>query len=360
MLTRLIFLKLLKITRVVPGQSDHENDRMSIMLRAYGGNTDLLVNRDAEIVVHKLLEREGLAKPLLARFENGLLYKFTPGRVCEPEDLRQQHIWKAIAATLGEWHARLPRPKVLADGANAGFRPFPTIWAEMERWLSNLPNGKGDRRIPVLRQEVERSRRELSNMGVDGQPGVSLYSAHRKRTFLWDNGLIAPQNVFGHTDLLAANIILVKDTDHDARVSFIDYEFAGPCSAAYDLANHFAEWAGSQLDYNLIPTRSERQRFIEEYLRAYDRYTSAPEADFEERVNQLMDTVDQYRGIPGLRWGIQAIVQEYLNIFPHFDFADYGGKRLLEYWASRGKGDGDDQAKTAETPLRESRWAQEK
>lgn len=53
--------------------------------------------------------------------------------------------------------------------------------------------------------------------------------------------------VFCHNDLLLSNIILQKDTtdeDRPANVAFIDYEYAMPNYQAFDIANHFIEFAG--------------------------------------------------------------------------------------------------------------------
>lgn len=50
--------------------------------------------------------------------------------------------------------------------------------------------------------------------------------------------------VFCHNDLLLANVI------HNSNsVWFIDYEYAGYNYQAYDIANHFAEFAGALISY---------------------------------------------------------------------------------------------------------------
>lgn len=46
--------------------------------------------------------------------------------------------------------------------------------------------------------------------------------------------------VFCHNDLLLANII-----HRNNSVTFIDYEYAGYNYQAFDIANHFAEFAGT-------------------------------------------------------------------------------------------------------------------
>lgn len=47
--------------------------------------------------------------------------------------------------------------------------------------------------------------------------------------------------MFCHNDLLLANVV-VNDSGDD--VTFIDYEYAADSYQAYDIANHFNEYAG--------------------------------------------------------------------------------------------------------------------
>jgi len=50
---------------------------------------------------------------------------------------------------------------------------------------------------------------------------------------------------FCHNDLLLANIIY---DGRNAKVAFIDYEYAMPNYIAFDVANHFVEFAGEDLN----------------------------------------------------------------------------------------------------------------
>lgn len=52
--------------------------------------------------------------------------------------------------------------------------------------------------------------------------------------------------VFAHNDLLLGNILY---NDCDNRVIFIDYEYADYNYQAYDIGNHFAEFAGLLRDH---------------------------------------------------------------------------------------------------------------
>src|SRR6266536_681214 len=110
------------------------------------------------------------------------------------------------------------------------------------------------------------------------------------------------QLVFAHCDLLCGNVIIhPRSKDNTSKdgvetVSFIDYEYATPCPAAFDLANHFAEWGGFDCDYDMLPTVSTRKAFLAEYLESYHKHRgdSGPTDEFDT----LFDEVDRFRGIP--------------------------------------------------------------
>jgi ethanolamine kinase len=188
------------------------------------------------------------------------------------------------------------------------------------------------------------------------------------------------QLVFAHCDLLCANIIMHRvdkaenggsaslSNGHGApgstdagcnpptvSVSFIDYEYATPSPAAFDLANHFAEWAGYDCDYASVPTRPQRQAFVSEYIRTYIELSGEP-LDQEEETRKLMNEVDVFRGLPGFYWGIWALIQTMISEID-FDYATYAESRLGEYWAHKAEEDGSRASSGKEMPLRERTWA---
>lgn len=187
-----------------------------------------------------------------------------------------------------------------------------------------------------------------------------------------------PQLVFAHCDLLSGNVIVLpanepasstgitdppkpaSSTSPTESVTFIDYEYAVPSPAAFDLANHFAEWGGFDCDFSVLPTRSQRRAFIEEYIRAY--FPLSPGEEEKEgaaqAIERLMTEVDVFRGVPGFYWGIWALIQATISEID-FDYASYAEVRLGEYWAWRAEEDGSRKAKGDEMPLRERRWAEE-
>jgi ethanolamine kinase len=171
--------------------------------------------------------------------------------------------------------------------------------------------------------------------------------------------------VFAHCDLLSGNVI-IQPRPHGTKpqdvetVNFIDYEYSTPSPAAFDIANHFAEWGGFDCDHGVLPTRTQRRKFISEYVRSYFSYLGKRKTAEEEEVEarKLFDEVDLFRGVPGFYWGIWALIQATISQID-FDYAMYAEVRLGEYWAWRGEADGSRAAAGKEMPLRERRWAQE-
>lgn len=188
--------------------------------------------------------------------------------------------------------------------------------------------------------------------------------------------------MFAHCDLLSGNVIVLpkgetfnsgistlsNGTGGGESVTFIDYEYAVPSPAAFDIANHFAEWGGFDCDFSVLPTRSQRREFITEYIRSYFRMlpaekrkkTTGGDHDHNEatEIQKLTDEVDVFRGLPGFYWGIWALIQATISEID-FDYASYAEVRLGEYWAWKAEVDGSRQEKGEELPLRERRWAEE-
>lgn len=361
---------LLKAVNKLPGLSAEEVDADAVLLRAYGKGTDLIIDREREAQNHELLMRYGLAPPLLARFNNGMLYRYIKGDVTSPADLRTEEIYQAVARRLAEWHAvvpcvprgpayepenepHLPRststPDILsAIDQVAPSKVAPNVWTVMQKWIYALPTSTEDQkeRQQELQNELLRVVDEFSS-----RPGLGKNSL-----------------VFAHCDLLSGNVIIRPKAQNNGatvveertEVSFIDYEYAVPSPAAFDIANHFAEWGGFDCDFSVLPTKFQRLSFIREYIAAYFAYLGVSKSDeeLETQAQTLNDEVDAFRGIPGLYWGVWAIIQSVISQID-FDYASYAEVRLGEYYAWRAEADGSRAAKGEEMPLRERRWAQD-
>lgn len=354
---------LTKATIELPGNTASEVDRNAILIRAYGKGTDVLIDRQRELNSHTLLASRGLAPSLLARFENGLMYKYVEGDVCSPEDLRKAEVYQQVAKRLGEWHGGLPITAISSfphmNGKTPGQKsaqatekqptPTPNTWTVVTQWIDALPTDTPEqtKRREDLRTEFESIVARFSDVP----------------------GLFNKSYVFSHCDLLSGNVIVQRPTGEPKSsctypVAFIDYEYTTPSPAAFDIANHFAEWAGFECDHSAMPTKSQRRDFLRHYVTSfYDNVISenenlAVEIDLRAAIDQLYEQVDYFRGVPGFYWGVWSLIQATISQID-FDYASYAEIRLGEYWAWKAEMDGSRAAKGEEMPLRERRWAEE-
>jgi len=129
---------------------------------------------------------------------------------------------------------------------------------------------------------------------------------------------------FCHNDLLGPNIICNKQTE----IQFIDYEYANYNYRAFDIANHFNEWAGYELDYSHYPNKEEQYQFFKCYLKAYK--IEATEQD----LRQLYVEVNNFALASHFFWAIWALVQAKISDI-EFDFLQYGIDRLKEYFRTK-------------------------
>ncbi|KAF4980950.1 hypothetical protein FZEAL_3145 [Fusarium zealandicum] len=362
---------LLKAINRRPGLSKLDVDREAILLRAYGNGTAVLIDREREAENHELLMRHGLATQLHARFKNGMLYGYISGTVAKAHDLPDPPILTAIARRLAQWHATVPclsdpnhaRDATHVNGNTNGAangngnlnghangdgdkarqamidntapgKPPPNMWTIMQKWILALPTDT----------EAQRERQDL----LQRELGVVVEKLSQ-RPGLGKNGL-----VFAHCDLLCANVIIHKDSDVAPTVDFIDYEYATPSPAAFDVANHFAEWAGYECDYSAVPRQDQRLAFVKEYIKMYFSLTGEA-VNEDDEVRKLMEEVDAYRGVPGFYWGIWSSIQAVISEID-FDYAQYAELRLSEYWAYKAEDDGSRKDTGSEMPLREQTW----
>ncbi|KAI2466386.1 ethanolamine kinase [Annulohypoxylon bovei var. microspora] len=357
---------LLKAVNKKEGLSKDEMDKEAVLLRAYGHGTDVLIDRHRETQNHELLMNHDLAPELIARFDNGMIYRYIRGTVTQPADLREPTIYLAVARRLAQWHAIVPciyeaRPPTngvkdvngnvnssrdaTIDHAAPG-KPSPNVWTVMQKWIFALPTDTEAQRTRQsnLQQELTKLIKELSQ-----RPGLG------------EDGL-----VFAHCDLLSGNVIIEPQSlcakeggEHQKTVSFIDYEYATPSPAAFDLANHFAEWGGFDCDFTVLPTYAQRLEFIREYIHTY--FSLLPEKpdsiDEEAETQKLLAEVDIFRGVPGFYWGIWALIQATISHID-FDYAEYAEIRLGEYWGWREAVKNAENSSGKELSVREKRWAQ--
>jgi ethanolamine kinase len=136
--------------------------------------------------------------------------------------------------------------------------------------------------------------------------------------------------VFCHNDLLLKNIIYNEDNQ---KVSFIDFEYVAYNYQAFDIANHFCEYAGMELvDFSLYPDRQYQLGWLRAFLEASFEHAGRPSSNVTDLdVERLYVQVNKFSLACHIFWSLWALIQARFSTID-YDYIDFARQRLAEYW----------------------------
>ncbi|KAI1317593.1 Ethanolamine kinase 1 [Mortierella claussenii] len=285
----------------------HNPTGTQVLVRAYGKKSEVIIDRRQEIMNMVILSKLGLCPPLFGKFKNGLAYGCIPGNVFKVSDMRDSHKMELVARKLAIWHGSVKIP------GERNSKLFKTI----HKWIKEVPESYSK---PAVQEIFARN--------------FDMKQLHRELTMLEDhlvkiNSLV----VFCHNDLLYGNLIYNEAKD-DAF--FIDYEYGSYSYRAFDIANHFNEWAGFECEYEHYPNKETQFKWLRSYLEAGRSENSEGEGDVvsDEEVEQLYREVNKFALASHFYWGVWALVQAQLSDID-FDYMPYAVLRFNEYFRRR-------------------------
>ncbi|XP_014878474.1 ethanolamine kinase 1 [Poecilia latipinna] len=273
-----------------------------VLVRIYGNKTELLVDRDNEIKSFRVLHAHRCAPRLYCTFNNGLCYEFLQGTALEPEHIRSQAVFRLIARQLAKYHA---------IHAHNGWVPRSDLWLKMGKYFTLISKCfKDNDRLNLEVPSPQSLRKELlwlqQSLSVLGSPVVLC-----------------------HNDLLCKNIIYNK---REGSVKFIDYEYAGYNYQAYDIGNHFNEFAGlNEVDYSHYPGQAFQLQWLRSYLEAYKEHKGQDGAVTDTEVEILYVQVNKFALASHFFWGLWALIQSKFSTID-FDFLGYAKLRFNQYF----------------------------
>ena len=158
------------------------------------------VMRFNELSAARAAHAAGISPEVVFATEGMLVSRFVDGRTLAPEDVRDPSRLGAIVSLLHRCHEEVPRHM---RGPSLVFWVFQVV------------------------------RNYLGSVGDPGRNPLGLDLAELERRSAWLEQRVGPVNiVFGHNDLLAANLF-----DDGRRLWLIDWDYAGFNSPLFDLAN---------------------------------------------------------------------------------------------------------------------------
>ncbi|XP_046824053.1 ethanolamine kinase 1 isoform X1 [Vespa crabro] len=293
------------ITNKLVGVWYPDNYNNMVLIRIYGHKTDLLINRKDETRSIKILHKAGFTHSIYATFNNGFAYQFLEGDILTTETVRQPEIYRLVAKRMAEMH--------LLEPNHCEISKDPIIWNKTEKFMELMPKKFSDpckqlrfikliKPYDILEKEYQFLKEQLSNLS---------------------NSV-----VYSHNDLLLANVIY-NHKEHS--VTFIDYEYTAYNYQAFDIANHFVEFAGiDSPDYTLYPEESLQKAWIKIYLQSYYNMNNV----LESEINRLYNQVNKFVLLTHFFWGCWALIQSQ-NSYIDFDFLGYAAIRFDEYFKKK-------------------------
>ncbi|CAI2182652.1 11047_t:CDS:10 [Funneliformis geosporum] len=100
----------------------------SVLIRAYGNKSEVLIDRKQEIYNLVTLSSLGLSPPLYGRFNNGLVYGFIEGTAFSVSDLSDSYKSSLVAEHLAIWH-----------NVNIVGEKKPKLFVTLKKWLKEVP-----------------------------------------------------------------------------------------------------------------------------------------------------------------------------------------------------------------------------
>ncbi|KAJ8249143.1 hypothetical protein GJAV_G00231620 [Gymnothorax javanicus] len=274
----------------------------TVLVRVYGQETERFVDRKRERETFHILHAYGHGPQLYCSFQNGICYQFVQGAALDDKLLRQPHIYRLIATEMARIHSIPPK-----NGSSGQ----PSLWTRVSQFL---------RLVETAQNETGDQCRILP-----GIPGIHVLR-NEMESLKEHFAPISSPTVLCHNDLLTKNIIY---NQAEGTVCFIDYEYADYNYQAYDIANHFNEFAGVEtVDYSQYPSVELQRDWLAVYLQSYNEAQGLAGTTVIERdVTRLYVKVCKFSLVSHFLWGLWALLQARYSTID-FDFVRYARARF--------------------------------
>lgn len=290
-----------------------------VVVRFFGDGTEVFIDRVVENNVFAMLSQAGLAPAFVGLFENGRVEGMLACRNLSCEDMIDPTLIPHIAKSVAILHKQ-----------NVDMDRTVDIWSKLALFFDmavdafdsgKFAEGKGTD-IKKMREEshwLKATMQTLHDQATASSDGDSLGTV-----FEYQKGcMFAFEKVMAHNDLLSGNILINNEYTGAAppSLTIIDYEYTCYNARAFDIGNHFCEYAGFDFDIrNLFPDEATRMSFYRSYA---SEALSVEPADISEHFLKGLDMVTMHCVLTSnLFWGSWAAVQASCSAID-FDFMGY-------------------------------------
>ncbi|CCF59631.1 hypothetical protein KAFR_0H02220 [Kazachstania africana CBS 2517] len=313
----------------------------SLLLRIYGSNNDLIIDRDYELEILARLSVRNIGPSLFGCFTNGRFEQFLENSTTLTfQDLRDWKTSQRIARRMKELHNGVPLLKAeIEDG--------PVCWKKINNWVNILDSKQwvhNDENIKKVfhcqdweffKKVVKRYYDWLLKSNFydskmvfchnDAQYGNLLFSApvveiEDDKSSVSSTKTTAsslfPSNSNVHLDRIINPP--KQERSQDSKLVVIDFEYAGANPAAYDLANHLSEWmynyTGKEPHRTLTseyPTKEQILNFLYSYVSHLrgGSSSSSSSSNIDHEVKYYYNLIIKWRATVQIFWSLWGVLQ---------------------------------------------------
>jgi ethanolamine kinase len=303
----------------------------SVLVRLYGANTEILIDREMDNKCCAELSRLQLAPTFFGRFTNGRVEGYVQARALEPAEMSQRSPID-IVALIGEEIGKLHTLEdVHIDGARDS-----QLWKRLNEWLQlakeiNFEDDADKQSalkaldLAAVESKLKWVQAQLEHHSSSSNGSSSSSSADDAS---WSAAVqLMRRTVFAHNDLLSGNILLQEQPE--PKIWLIDFEYTGWSTCAFDIANHWCEHAGFDCKYaESYPSADTQRVFLQHYatVAAPDFFSREEPAQVQQLLDAMRHTVNQYALVSHLYWSIWAVIQAKHSPV-EFDYLGYSARR---------------------------------
>ncbi|KAI0932558.1 hypothetical protein AcW1_000351 [Taiwanofungus camphoratus] len=315
-----------------------------LLLRIYGPSSGSLISRPRELhTLHVLSSQYRIGPRVYGTFENGRVEEYFDSITLTAADLRDKKISSWIGARMAELHGvsiEAVEEALLSDGSRKGWQS--AAEKNVKSWLGLALEVLALPSAPAM----ARQRLDLDTFGKEWEQYT--HWLHEKE------GREGPsKRVFAHNDTQYGNLLRLKTLKEGLpehrQIIVVDFEYASPNPAAFDIANHFHEWTANyhsetphMLNPALYPSIGERRNYYRAYLAHVPRASTSSatmqpgrlsDELLEVEMQKLEDQVQAWSPASHAMWAVWGVVQarefiEGRDGEPEFDYLGYAQCRM--------------------------------
>ncbi|KAJ7169531.1 choline kinase, cytoplasm [Mycena filopes] len=330
------------LTNAVFFVSSSLQEPRTVLLRIYGPSSGSLISRPRELhTLHVLSSQYHIGPRVYGTFENGRVEEYFDSTTLTASDLRDPKISRWIGARMAELHSvdieaveeTSPDSRGEGKGWEIGAKKNVKSWIHPAREVLALPTVS------------ENLRREFDLDGFKND-----WDAYMQWLASVDDVQRGSRRVYAHNDTQYGNLLLLNTRNENLpehrQLIVVDFEYASPNPASFDIANHFHEWTANYhsdtphiLDHSRYPTKEERTNFYLAYLEHSTLSPgSLPLTKFE--LTGLMPDLDKqvkaWSPASHAMWAIWGLVQAREDVEggveePEFDYIGYAQCRIAAF-----------------------------